>query len=638
MKYIFTLLQIGILLSASFFGAAQVVIVNDSTFNTADQMFLANELFESGEPFAEDLGYDLDDLDPMVQDAPDSVAYATGIENYEYSRYLLNTVNGRSGLGLNAMWSPVVMANAANQPDSFDGMFTGGEANGYKEDDMLIRMIGSFGKNANQTPPARAFPQFADFMEGNSHLPQIVAPDFQTDFGTTRWDRSKMKKTLNLGAMGQSMWKQYFWAQDMLGAFHDSNEEEVVPTGDNSPDSTDSPILDPSNDIFYGGNNVDGFIGQVLTAVSINKTALLINRLAFDGNQLGAVDPATYDPAGGILYFPNKIAVVESEVIPGLPPQASEFSVIDSSSNLFDQLSFLLATTSYRNMMNPAISDDEAHLAYREVFDGYPFPADASVTGTPGPFDLMSGAGKVIFLNIMTMHFNSDEGSFVDNSQLDASGQPSLSETISAENAGYIIVALAKFSKEYAGTPLQAMADSALLKQADFILNRLQDQDGGYYNSYTMGSGANTEEKSLAANAGIIRGLYAAYDASGNDRYLTAANAAYNYLINNFYLPGQYVFRTRPTTNTATYSPRNLALIAGALREARLVGQQIDAVNIYTRFFKKVYNPMLLAEAEASGETGEDSDNDGIPYVAGGTRPFVFAAEAEYDLTTTSTF
>jgi len=71
----------------------------------------------------------------MVLNSPDSVSYALGIENYEYSRYLLNTLTGRSGLGLHMMWSPVVMENAAMQDASFDGTFTGGMINGYNEDE-----------------------------------------------------------------------------------------------------------------------------------------------------------------------------------------------------------------------------------------------------------------------------------------------------------------------------------------------------------------------------------------------------------------------------------------------------------------------------------------------------------------------
>jgi len=613
---------------------AQVVVEDDTTFDTLSQMLLANELFESGEPFAEELGYNLDELDPIVLNAPDSLAYTSGIESYEYSRYLLNTLTGRSGLGLHMMWSPVVMEKAAMQDDSFDGTHTGGMINGYNEDDMLMMMIGDFGSNANQTPPSNAFPQFADFMTGNTNLPQTVAPDFQMDFGTTRWDRSLMTKTLNLGAMGQSMWKQYYWAQDMLGSFHDANDDGIDATGSNSPDFDDSPFLDPDNGIFYGGNNADGYIGQVLTAVSINKTKFLIGNLAYDGTDLGAVNPATYDTANGIQYFPTQIEVEESAIVAGLPPKGTSFTVLDETSQLFDQLSYLLATASFKNMMNPNDNSDAAHLAYHEVFDGSPFPADMATTGMPGPFDLMMGTSKVIFMNLMAMHYKSEVGTFVDEAVLNGSGMPIMGNSISAENAGYIIVALAKFSEEFTGTPLQPMADAALIAQADYILANFKDPSGGFYNGYAVGSGPSSDAKTLAANAAIIRGLYVAFQATENDTYLTEANNGYNFLINSFYKPTNKLFATTLENDTATFTPWNIALLSGALREATLVGGNDEAALIYTRMFKTILNKMMLSEAEASGETGDDSDADGVPYIAGGNKPFVFAGEASFDLTT----
>ena len=609
-----------------------ITIENDSIFKTSIQMLLANELFQSGEPFAESLGYNLDDLDPMVLNVPDSISYTTGIEGYEYSRYLLNTLNGRSGLGLHMMWSPVVTANAAMQPSSFDGTYTGGTPNGYKEDDMLMMMIGNFGMNANFVPFQNPFPQFADFESGNNNLPQVVAPDFLMNFGSTRWDRSKMSKVLNLGAMGQSTSKQYYWAQDMLGAFHDSDDNEVTPTGTNSPDFPGSPDFDPDNNIFYGGNNVDGFIGQVLTAESINKTMFIINNLAYDGTNLGMVDPATYDPVNGIMYFPTRISLTENIVLSGLPPQGSNFTVLDDTSKLFDQLSYLSGTVEYVNMMDPSNTSDAAHLAYKEVFDGYPFPADMAATGTPGPFDLMKGTSKVLFMNIMAMHYNLTEGTFVNESSL-SNGAPVMGNEISAENAAYIIVTLAKFSEEFAGTSLQIMADNAITAQANFILNNFIDSNGGYYNSFVIGTGANTNPKTIAANAAIVRGLYAAYNHTNDNNYLAAANTAYNYMINNFYSPSEKAFATTLGDNNAIYTPWNLALFAAATREASLTGNQKDAELIYTRVSKNVYNQMLLTEAEATGETGSDSDGDGIPYIVGGTKPFVFAESGTLTLT-----
>jgi len=612
---------------------AQMVIQNDTTFTTADQMLLANELFESGEPFAESLGYNLDNLDPAVLNSPDSIAYTLGIENYEYSRYLLGNVISRSGIGLHMMWSPMVEHMAAMEPASFDGQYTGGTANGFKQDDEMMKMMMHFSMLANQMAPANAFPQFADFESANMQLPQNVAANFQMDFASLRFDRSKMNKTLNLSAMGQTMLKQYFWAQDMLSGFHDSLDNGVTPTGSNSPDSANSPNFDPMNNIFYGGNNADGFIGQVLTAESINKTLFLINKMAYDGSTLGMVNPATYSPANGIKYFPHRVAVTEQMMGTMLPPMLDTLIVKDASSQIFDQLSFLWATLSFKNMMDPSNTDPD-HYAYHEVFDGNPFPAPMASTGTAGPFDLMMGTSKVIFLNIQSMHFNTTEGVFVDEASLNSSGAVQMGNNVSAVNAGYMLVVLAKMKEEFAGTPLATMASNSLNAQTTFIINKLKTSSNGYYNGYTIGSGGMTSALTVESVAAIARGLYASYISTGNATTLAEANNAYNYIINNFYMPSKMLFKTslNPTADII-YSPHTVAIIAGAMREANLVGSQSSSPAIYTRFSKAVVNKMWLAEAEQTGESGNDSDGDGIPYIVGGNKPFVMAAQAKYDMT-----
>ena len=634
MKTLFTFI-LGLLLAGSVL-EAQVVITSTDNFSTRDQMLLANEINESGEPFAEALGYDLDLLDPMDLNSPDSIAYTLGIENYEYSRYQLGTVISRSGIGLHMMWAPMIMQMAAMEPADFDGTFTGGTPNGFKEDDELMKNIMHFAMLSNGMAPMNPWPQFAEFESGDPHLPQPAAPDFQMDFSSLRWDRDIMDKTLNLGAMGQTLMKQYLWAQDMLGTFHDSDEEEVVPDGTNSPDSVGSPHFDPNNNIYYGGDNTDGFIGQVLTAEAINKTMFLINTLAYDGTTLGSVDPATYDPANGILYFPHRIAVTESPVGTMLPPQATAFEVIDASSDLFDQISYLWGTVSFKNMMDPSNSSDEAHLAFHEVFDGDPFPAPMSQTGMPGPFDLMMGTSKVIFMNMMSMHFNMTNGTFVNTSGLSGGG-PQPGNEISALNAGYTSMVLAKMAEEFAGTPLEAMALDALNAQSSFLISSLKDPSGGYYNGYILDQGSDNTAKTAVSQAAAARGLYAAYALTGNSDYLDAANDAYNFLIENYYVSEEMAFKTEQGNELATYTPFNFAVIAGGLREAALVGEHSEAATIYTRFFKTVANVMQLAEFDATGEEGNDSDGDGIPFLPEQPDQLapVFAAEAQLILQAT---
>lgn len=632
MKKIFTLLSAIMVVIATV--NAQLIVQKDNLFRTADQMLLANELFLSGEPFAESLGYNLDDLDPMVLNSPDSIAYTTGIDGYEYSRYLLGTVISRSGIGLHMMWSPMIGQMAAMEPADFDGKYTGGMINGFKEDDEMMMMVGHFSMLANQMAPKNPFPQFAEFESGNPQLPQTVAPDFATDFSTLRWDRSQFSEVLNPAAMGQSLWKQYYWAKDMLGAFHDGDNNTIEADGIISPDAAGTPNFDPNNNVFYGGNNSDGFIGQVLTAEGINKVVFILNQLAYDGNSLGMVDPATYDPANGIRYFPHGVAVTETIVDATMPPKPTAFEVIDASSLLFDQVSLLLGTLSFKNMMDPTINDP-AHLAYHAVFDGDPFPAPMSQTGMMGPYDIMAGASMVLFKNLLAMHFDQTAGTFVDVSNL-VGGQVSKGKNISAINIGYTLLALSKVATEFAGTPLAQMATDALNAQATYVLTKLKDPNGGYANDYSTEGEVSDSPKLATTQAAIARGLYAAYELTSNAEYLNAANEAYQYLIQKFYVPSLKIFKTELGSNQATFTPQVLAVLSGGLREASVVGQQADAAAIYTRFFNKVYNPMLMAEAEPTGETGNDSDGDGIPYVAGGKVATVFAAKAQYNIITTN--
>ena len=636
MKRLYTFLLINIFIISGLF--AQVTITNTSDYKMAEQMLLANEINESGEPYAEALGYDLDALDPMVLNQPDSIAYTLGLENYEYSRYQLGTVISRSGIGLHMMWSPVVMEKAAMMPEDFDGSMTG-SPNGYKEDDMLIKTIMHFSMLSNHMPPGNPWPQFADFIGGDPHLPQAIDPEkfAWEDFSTLRWDRSKMDKTLNPAAMGQSLMKQYLWAQDMLSAFHDSLDNGIEADGEITPDSADSPNFDPHNNVYYGGDGLDGFIGQVLTAEAINKVKFTIMNLAYDGSSLGMVDPATYNPADGIKYFPHKIAVTESMVMEGLPPKAGMLTVTDAHSNLFDQFSLLWGTLHFKNMMDPNNTSSSAHLAYKSVFDGDPFPADMSQTGTPGPFDLMKGTSKVIFLNLKAMHFLDSSGTFVDESIIDG-GTLVKGNTISTLNAAYIIVALGTLIEEFQGSGLDEMAKMTLIAQADFLLENLKDSDNSYFKMFTIGEKANDGMKDVTAQAAAVRGLYAAFIATGDHKYHFAANDAYEKLIEMYYVPAMHAFRTEMDNETATYTPLNFAVITGALREANLVGGYENAPAVYTRFFKKVANVMQLSEAQGTGESGSDSDDDGVPYIPEqpDNLPPVFAAEATLDLNITA--
>jgi len=608
-------------------------VITTTLYHTADQMLLANEINESGEPFAEALGYNLDELDPAVPGSPDDISYSLGIENYEYSRYQLGTVISRSGIGLHMMWAPMIMQMAAMEPADFDGSMTMAP-NGYNEDDELMRNIMMFSTLTGQAPPGNPWPQFAEFVSGDPHLPQAIdAAQFNwADFSTLRWDRSKMTKSLNPAALGQTLMKQYLWAQDMLGAFHDSDDNGIDADGTVSPDLAASPEFDPSNNVFYGGSALDGFIGMVLTAEGINKVAFLTGSLAYDGTTLGMIDLMSYDPANGLQYFVHGIDVTEEPVAAGLPPKAGALVVSDPHSDLFDQASLLWAVTSFANMMDPSDTSDAPHLAYKAVFDGSPFPNAMSETGTAGPYDLMMATGRVIFLNLQAMHYDAVNEVFVDTARLDA-GTVSRMNRVSIEGSAYLLVALESFIGEFVGTPLEQAATEAVAKQATFVLTHLSDGSGLFYDAVMVGD-TTPGTTSLSAQAAAVRALYVAFRVTGDSTFGDAADAAYARLIADYYVQDQALFRTQLGSDTATFTPRNFAILAGALREASLEGGYTEAPTIYTAVWQNVANRMQLSEGAASGETGGDSDGDGIAFIPEQAEqlPPVFATQAVYTL------
>ncbi len=648
MKRTLTLLVgIGLVLLAAS-ASAQLRITDTSHYVTETQMLLANEINESGEPYAEALGYDLDVLDPMQPGFPDATAYTLGIENYEYSRYQLGVVIARSGIGLHMMWSPVIRAQAAMETDpGFDGSFTG-PPNGYREDDELMKVVMHFGQLADHVPPTNAWPQFGEFVEGDPHYAQPVDADaFTHDFATLRWDRSRMIKELSPGAMGQTLMKQYLWSQDMLSAFHDTNGEAVEADGSVSPDGPDG-VFDPDNGIFYGGDDLDGFVGQVLTAEAVNKVKNLVDNLAFDGRNLGSIDLMTYDPVAGLRYFPHRIAVDE-EPVPGLPPQAADYDVVDPRSDLFDQASLLWGAVHFADMMNPNNSSDAAHLAYHAAFDGDPFPAAMSETGVPGPFDLMKGTAKAVFLNLMAMHFDATAGSFVDFSRPVGFGRSDdggddhdddgivrhgvqLGSRLSTVDAAYLLVALDSFLGQFSNTPLAAAARDAIAAQADFLIASVDHRN--LYREWVRVGGHDRGQRgapSLLAQAAAVRALYSAYDALGDARYRDAADSAYTTMVETYFRGDAGLFATGFGGRKATYDPQIMAILSGALREARLVGDHEDATDIYVSLWNNVANTMQLAEGANTGETGGDSDGDGIPFIPEQAEDLapVFAPRAE---------
>lgn len=554
-----------------FLTATANAVVTDKTYTTDEGMYAANEFFLTGSntplQFAKKL--------------PPDVAW----DAYFYSRYHLGNLVFQSGMGLNLIWGPVIGAQAKQKdaPEDLNG-------NGTNRDEQLKkRVMPHFAKLTGSQPPKNVWPVFADFASGDPHFIQKVdVANMKTDFKTLRWDGASMDKALTPSALGQTLYKQVLWAEYFLSHYHSEKEGAAQKLG-----------------VSAG----EGFAGLALLGESINKMALFKNMLAYNGTSLGTVNPMTYDPVAGLKYFPHKIAV-EFKIHPKesmLPPEPVGYRVVNASSDLFGQASLLWGTTEFKWMADPK----NGVAPYNDLFDGDPFPQ----AGAPGPFDLAKGLSAVVFKNIKAMHFNSSSGTLVDTNDGSAMG-----DTITTWKAGVALIAVGNLYNRFADTPaLQNGAKMIIDAQAKFILNKLLDEDGLFYNGYDLSADSPfTGEKTLAAQAGAVRGLLIAYEITGKSLYLEAAKTAYQKFDSAFWSPKDKLYVSHRGANESTYTPLNVALTVGALRELARVAGEDSAVQRVTDFFVTVVNDagMQLSELLPTGEDmsmeAPDTDGDGI--------------------------
>ena len=184
--------------------------------------------------------------------------------------------------------------------------------------------------------------------------------------------------------------------------------------------------------------------------------------------------------------------------------------------------------------------------AFLAVFDGDPFPAapEANRGTDPSkyvkaddPFSLAETLSNLVFRNLETLHLNKEAGTFVDSW---ADGKQG--DTVTAFDAAYTIVALdiyqraldalpVGYASATSGKPLDTVAGKKALgllrMEADFIVSKLIGPDGLVADSFTIGKGA-SDKHSLGTQFAVIRGLSAAFVATGDESYRTAARKVYD--------------------------------------------------------------------------------------------------------------
>ncbi len=532
-------------------------------------------------------------------------------EMYWYSLYNLGNLVFRSGLGVHAVNNPLFKKHARED----EGMPWSKGMMLMRQRKFMMHKVAQFKARsgaykldnmfAGFGPPKGAFPVYLEFASG---VPAFKTnPDLE-DFSTLRWDRKSFDPTLNPGAWGQALMKEVLWSRDF---FHGNRT---------------------SNGVTYLGvsafDGAHGFRGAMLLAMSLAKTYALKSELAYHANtgKLGPVDPATYNPAEGAVYYPHVYkAKFRKGMMMGMmrlmmkmkgqtvPPIVKKYVVTDPTSDLFDIASLLWGESEFYYVTDPKVKDNFDNLFGDAMWDPTQLDEDGlkeafnngkTIFPAGKPHILAQGISVVNFKNLKGLHFNQQEGTLVDTWHPET-GQ---GKHISTHYAGMAIIALANTYQRLGDLDMiRNEARMILTKEAEYLLSH-QEADGSIANGFTLGKGADHEAKTLLAQAFAIRGWLAAYQVTGNQRYLTAADKAYSFIQTELWSEEAGVYRSSVGAEVSEYDGYNYGAVIGALRELAIAHHnepvQKDIVQRMDTFFDNVKNVNGLQLAEL-GQTGE---------------------------------
>ena len=649
------------LASAALAASKEVKVeVLDKAFDVAGGMLAYTEFELSGEPLAEGLGLDLDTLVPAQLNKPTAFDYTAGIESYEYSEEAMYAVNYQSKLGPHLANGPVNAARGGTMESLGKRFVELMDSVGFAADELQLNLyplsfpyakgVPEFGQKVDVTEVKADEAEIAD-AKGKTKNVKVSVPAYYRDFASLAWREDAMDKTFTPAAAGAEMLKDVMWAQDFLGGMHVKETDKEV--------KAESATMDQDGKHALGVSAADGVNGVILTEITWDKMRTLRDRMGFDGKGLGAKITPTYDPKNGPVWFPNAVAV--SETTKNGVKAIGELKVKDGGSSLRNSWMMLWPLAETYAYMDQRTDNQGQNPSFRAVFDGAPFPSAPSANtnldmaddvNADDPFSLASTLVNAVFKNIDALHFNAKAGTFVDGW---ADGKAS--DMVTTYDAAYTLVALQIFQRSQDALPVgYASGESAeglkterakraltlIGKQADFILANLVGKDNLVADGFTIGKGASAA-RSLGTQFATIRGLAAAFKATGDERYRDAARAIYLAVEAKMFDKDLNTFSEAPGKPTI-HTPWTAAAISAGLREMmetlrNAEGEKnklLDLANLtsrYERWFRLVVNgPSLhegLQRAEWLADSGEfmvkgdssgDSDHDNVPQItkAGG--------------------
>jgi len=445
----------------------------------------------------------------------------------------------------------------------------------------------------------------------------LLCADYECDATTLHLaDRSAQAIDLAItpGADGFSAWKYGLWVINYLQIMHDVNEAAVatVAAGDladvgvpgNTVVGFDDAGAPTAPGTYLGSSNVEGFQAQMFLLEADNRAEDWIARLTTtDGTTLSGFPSRAaaiaYDYAAPLRWFPGRIAVTEAaDADSGFPRPA--YAIASAGSEALDLVGLAMGYAelyALTDQHNPVVGGS---LPARVVFDGDPFAADNQLPdGEATLHDRALAIVRTAIIGLDRLHGDPASHLIVDAVAM-AGATPQRGRTVSTTVVAYTLLGLRTVRRSLGsqlqlysnntpdtavdGSPLDVLPihypgapaltftqrlGQMIDAEAGALYDHLTDASGRAWTGWDVVAGAHTDDADLLdAHTAAIRGLFAAFLATGDVRYRTRAIAVFERLERVFFDLAARVYSATPApVDDVEYTPLRFALLQSTLRD-----------------------------------------------------------------------
>ena len=444
----------------------------------------------------------------------------------------------------------------------------------------------------------------------------LLCADYECDATTLHLpDRAgQIDSTVTPGADGFSTWKYGLWVINYLQVMHDVNETGIVTVADadiprvGTPGNTvvgfDDSGAPTEPGTFLGSSNIEGFQAQMFLLEVDNRAEDWLSHLTTtDGTTLSGfasrADAIAYDYAAPLRWFPGKIAVTETaDPASGFPRPS--YAIASADSDALDLIGMAMGYAEFyalTDQRNPVVGGAATARVY---FDGDPFAQDnQQPDGEATLHDRALGVMRAAVISLDRLHSDPASGLIVDHVAM-TGATPSRGHTVSTTTLAYTLLGLRTVRRSLgsqlqlysnnnpdtglAASPLDSLpihypSDASLsftrrvnqmiAAQAGLLYDHLTDASGRAWSGWDVSTGAHVDEAdTLDAHTAAVRGLFAAFVATGDTRYRDRAITVFARIEQVFYDADARVYSVTPApVDDVEYTPLRFVLLQSTLRD-----------------------------------------------------------------------